>query len=94
MKIETLALAIQKDFDSLHSEIADIRTDMAAMRDTMSGMATKEELRSTKDEILKAVLGAIKDLKQVVEHNDSKLSLYMARTDEIDIRLRVVEKRG
>jgi prefoldin subunit 5 len=76
MKIETLALSIQKDFDSLHGEIADIRTEMATL-------ATKEELKSTKDEILSAI-----------QKMDNKLTAYTERTNEIDIRLRVVEKRG
>ena len=84
MTIDTLALAIQKDFDDIRAE-----------------MATKGELKSMEDKILKAIDG----LRQIVERNDTRLSAYMARTDEdikdlrdttkkFDVRLRVVEKRG
>jgi hypothetical protein len=84
MTIDTLALAIQKDFDDIRAE-----------------MATKGELKSTEDKILKAIDG----LRQIVERNDARLSAYTARTDEdikdlrdttkkFDVRLRVVEKRG
>ena len=36
MTIDTLALAIQKDFDDVHIEMAEMKT-------TMGGMATKDE---------------------------------------------------
>jgi hypothetical protein len=71
---------------------------MAEMKATM---ATKDELRSMENKILKAIEG----LRQVVESNDARLSAYMARTNEdisrlqgsdrdFDVRLRMVEKRG
>ncbi len=91
MTIDTLALAIQKDFDEVHAEITEMKATMA----------TKDELRSFKDEILKAIA----DLRKITMGVDARLSAYMARTDEdisklqgsdrdFDVRLRVVEKRG
>jgi hypothetical protein len=51
------------------------------------------------------ILGAIEWLKRIVERNDTKLSVSMARTNDdlsklqavdrdFDVRLRVVETRG
>ncbi len=98
MTIGTLALAIQKDFDEVHAEIAEMKVEIIEMKATM---ATKDELRSFKDEILKAIA----DLRKITMGVDARLSAYMARTDEdisklqgsdrdFDVRLRVVEKRG
>lgn len=91
MTIDTLALAIQKDFDDVHAE----------MREMKATMATKDELKSFKDEILKA----IGDLRKITEGIDARFSAYVLRTNEdvselqgsvkdLDVRLRVVEKRG
>jgi hypothetical protein len=94
MTIDTLALAIQKDFGDVHAEMADMKTEMAEMKTTMGGMATKDELKSMESKILLAI-----------EKMDARLSAYMARTNEdisrlqgsdrdFDVRLRMVEKRA
>jgi hypothetical protein len=94
MTIDKLALAIQKDFDVVHAEMIEMKT-------TMGGMATKDELRSFKDE----VLAAIADLRKVTEGINAHFSAYAVRTNEdisklqgankdFDVRLRVVEERG
>jgi hypothetical protein len=94
MTIDTLALAIQKDFDDVHIEMAEMKTEMAEMKTTMGGMATKDELKSTESKILLAI-----------EKMDARLSAYMARTNEdisrlqgsdrdFDVRLRIIEKRA
>jgi hypothetical protein len=90
MTIDTLALAIQKDFDDARIEMADMKTEMVEMK---AIMATKNELKSTESKILLAI-----------EKMDARLSAYMARTNEdisrlqgsdrdFDVRLRMVEKR-
>ena len=97
MTIDKLAIAIQKDFNAVHVELADIRTDMAAMhtdmagmRSEMAGMVTKEELKSVESKIL----SAIDELHKITEGIGNKFTAYAERTNEIDVRLRVVEKRA
>ena len=91
MNIHNLAIAIQKDFDKVNEEFGKIHTDIAEIKATM---ATKDELKGFKNEILEAI-GKM----------DTRLSAYMARTNEdisklqgsdrdFDVRLRVLEKRG
>jgi len=91
MKLETLALAIQKDFDDVHAEMGEMKTEIADIKATM---ATKDELKATETKILLAI-----------EKMDARLSAYIARTNEdisklqgtdrdFDVRLRMVEKRG
>jgi hypothetical protein len=69
--------------------------------DVRAEMATKNDLKLFKDEIIKA----IGDLRKITEGVDARLSAYMARTNEdisklqgadrdFDVRLRMVEKRG
>jgi ferritin-like metal-binding protein YciE len=87
MTIDKLAISIQKDFDAVHTE--------------MATLATKEELGSMENKILKAIA----DLRKVTESVDERLSAHISRTNEdisklqgvdrdLDVRLRVVEKRG
>jgi hypothetical protein len=92
MNIDKLAIAIQKDFDKVHAEIAEVRVEiggmkatmggmeatMGGMKDTMGGMATKDEFRSFKDEILKAIA----DLRKITEGIDARFSAYTLRTNE------------
>ena len=84
MTIDTLALAIQKDFDDIHAEMAEMKATMA----------TKEELRSAENRILSAIESFRKVTEKAMEKMDARLSVYASRTDDIDVRLRVVEKRG
>jgi hypothetical protein len=87
MKIETLALAIQKDFDNVHAEIAEMKAEMGKM-------ATKDELRSAENRILSAIESFRKSTEKSIEKMDARLSMHASRTDDLDVRLRVVEKRG
>jgi hypothetical protein len=87
MTIDTLALAIQKDFDDFRAEIAEMKT-------TMGGMATKAELGSTENRILSAIESFRKATEKAMEKMDARLFVYASRTDDIDVRLRMVEKRG
>jgi hypothetical protein len=91
MTIDQLALATEKEFQIIHKEIRAMREEFV----------TKAEFKEFKDE----VLGAIRDLTQIVARMDAQLSAFMARTNEdisklqaadrdFDVRLRVVEKRG
>ena len=77
---------------------AELTAEMTGMKATM---ATKDELRSFKDEILKAIA----DLRKITEGIDARFSAYALRTNEdisklhaadrnFDVRLRVVERRG
>ena len=95
MTIETLALATEKEFQIIHKELRAIREEMA------TNFVTKTEFKEFKDEII----GAIKELTQIVRTMDARLSAYTARSNEdisklqgadrdLDVRLRVVENRG
>jgi hypothetical protein len=108
MTIDKLAVSIEKDFDRIRAEMGEMKADMGemkaemvGMKSAMGGVATKDELRSFKDEIL----NAIADLRKVTEGIDARFSAYAVRTNEdisklqgankdFDVRLRVVEKRG
>ncbi len=87
MTIDDLAMAIQKDFNDVHDEIAEIKN-------TMATLATKDEVKSLKDEVLKAIESFRKSTEKAMEKMDARLSIYASRTDDVDVRLRIVEKRG
>ncbi len=79
---------------AIQKDFDKVHVEMGEMKTTMSGMATKNELTLFKNEILAAIAKM-----------DTRLSAYMARTNEdvsklqgsdknYDVRLRVLEKRA
>jgi uncharacterized coiled-coil DUF342 family protein len=113
MTIEKLAIAIQKDFSELRDEMAEMKTELRAemtemkteiraeIREAVSGLATKDELRAFKDEIVAIVT----DIRKNIENTNNYMSAHTAWTNEeilklhrtdtdLDVRLRAVEGRG
>jgi hypothetical protein len=88
MKIETLALAIQKDFEVVNGRIDKIE----------AVMATKDDLKSTENRIISTLLSAMKKmdtrLSAALTRNNEDIVALQKSTRDLDVRLRVVEKRG
>ena len=84
MTIDTLALAIQKDFGDVHAEMAEMK----------AAMAIKEELKSTENKILLAIEKIDSRLSAYTSRIDEDISKLQGSDRDFDVRLRIVEKRG
>jgi len=109
MTIEQLALATQKEFQIIHDEFRAIRVEMGATKAEVAELRVEvAELRGEVAELrasIEKINNTVVDLRQLVEKLAVQVSVYMTRTNEdirnlqaadkdLDLRLRVVEKRG
>ncbi|HUC31717.1 MAG TPA: hypothetical protein VMR99_03490 [Candidatus Paceibacterota bacterium] len=91
MTIDALAIATQEEFDIIHDEFRAVRTEIAEMKATM---ATKDELKSMEDRILNAIAGIDGRFSAYAVRTNEDVSRLQGSNKDLDIRLRVVEKRG
>ena len=84
MTIDTLALAIQKDFDDVHIEMAEMKATMA----------TKNELKSMESKILLAIEKMDARLSAYMACTNEDISRLQGSDRDFDVRLRIIEKRA